>query len=463
MEILDIAAEGKAIAKKEELVIFVSNAIPGDVVDLQVTKKRRNFLEAKAIRYHHYSARRVEPFCCHFGTCGGCKWQNLNYEDQLGYKQKQVKDQLRRIGGLDEKTLTGISTIIPSKHTRYYRNKLEFTFSNKRWLTKEEMDQDVQYDNRNGLGFHIPGMFDKILDIRECYLQPEPSNTIRLEIREYALRNNLDFFDLKNQDGFLRNLIIRTSITGEVMVILSFYTDDVEKRTALMNYIRNRFKMITSLMYVINNKPNDTIADLPVVCYAGKDHIIDKIGDLYFKIGPKSFFQTNTFQATNLYRVVRDFASLKGDEIVYDLYTGTGTIANYLADQCSKVIGIEQIPEAINDAKENAAMNNIRNTLFFSGDIKDTLTSDLYEKHGLPHVVIMDPPRAGVHKKVPGALLAMQPERIVYVSCNPATQARDIQPLLGQYTPEKIQPVDMFPHTHHVENIILLRKTACLP
>lgn len=444
------------------MVIFVSNAIPGDVVDLQVTRKRKNFLEAKAIHFHHYSARRVIPFCRHFGTCGGCKWQNLKYEDQLVYKQKQVKDQLQRIGGLDERSLSGISTIIPSKHTRYYRNKLEFTFSNKRWLTKEELDEDVRYDNRNGLGFHIPGMFDKILDLQECYLQPEPSNTIRLGVKKYALENNLDFFDLKNQKGFLRNLIIRTSITGEVMVIVSFYSDDAEKRSGLMKYIQTHFSMITSLMYVINNKPNDTIADLPVICFAGKDHIMENFGDLYFKIGPKSFFQTNSFQAINLYLVVRDFALLNGDEIVYDLYTGTGTIANYLADKCSKVIGIEQIPEAIEDAKKNSAINNIGNTLFFSGDIKDTLTSGFYEKHGHPQVVVMDPPRAGVHKKVIDAMLVMQPERIIYVSCNPATQARDIQSLLGKYTPEKIQPVDMFPHTSHVENIILLRRIPAL-
>lgn len=460
LEILDIAAEGKAIAKKDKMVIFVSNAIPGDVVDLQVTKKRKNFMEAKAIGFHHHSTRRVNPFCGHFGTCGGCKWQNLNYDDQLAYKQKQVKDQLQRIGGLDEGCLSGILSIIPSKHTRFYRNKLEFTFSNKRWLTKEEMEQDVRYEDRNGLGFYIPGMFDKILDLRECYLQPEPSNTIRLAIKEYAIRNNLDFFDVRNQKGFLRNLIIRTSMTGEIMVIVSFLSDDAKKRSALLEYIQKNFGMITSLVYVINSKPNDTIADLPVICFAGKDHIMEKIGDLHFKIGPKSFFQTNSFQAIKLYQVVGDFASLKGDEIVYDLYTGTGTIANYIADKCSKVIGIEQIPEAIHNAKENSAINNIRNTLFFSGDIKDTLSSGFYKNHGLPQVVILDPPRAGMHKKVIDALLVMSPERIVYVSCNPATQARDIQPLLKQYTPEKIQPVDMFPHTHHVENIILLRKTA---
>jgi len=462
VEILDIAAGGKAIAKKDEMVIFVSNAIPGDVVDLQVTKKRKNFMEAKAIRYHHYSPRRVKPFCCHFGTCGGCKWQNLNYDDQLVYKQNQVKDQLQRIGGLDAESLSRISTIIASEHTRFYRNKLEFTFSNKRWLTKEEMEQDVQYDNRNGLGFHIPGLFDKILDIRECYLQPEPSNTIRLAIKEYALRNNLDFFDVKNQKGFLRNLIIRTSMTGEVMVIVSFFTDNAEKRSALLKYIQSSFGMVTSLMYVINNKPNDTITDLPVTCFSGKDHIMEKIGDLHFKIGPKSFFQTNSFQALNLYHVVSDFASLKGDEIVYDLYTGTGTIANFIAGKCSQVIGIEQIPEAIKNAKENSSINNIRNTLFFTGDIKDSLSSSFYEKYGLPQVVILDPPRAGVHKKVIDALLTMHPERIVYVSCNPATQARDLQLLSEKYSPEKIQPVDMFPHTYHVENILLLRITASL-
>ncbi len=458
VQILDIAAEGKAIAKKDDMVIFVSNAIPGDVADLQITKKRKNYFEAQAIRYHHYSHKREKPFCEHFGTCGGCKWQNLNYNDQLSYKQKQVKDQLQRIGGVDDKSLAGISPIIASEQTRFYRNKLEFTFSNRRWLTREEMEQDVVYDNRNGLGFHIPGMFDKILDIRECYLQPEPSNTIRLAIKAYAEKENLEFFDVKNHTGFLRNLIIRTSNTGEVMVIVSFFSDDEDKCSALLEYIRNSFKMITSLMYVINNKPNDTIADLPVTCYSGKDHIMEKIGDLHFKVGPKSFFQTNSLQAINLYRVVSHFAALKGDEIVYDLYTGTGTIANFIANECSKVIGIEQIPEAIEDARQNSAINNIENTLFLAGDMKDVLSADFFDRYGLPQVVILDPPRAGVHKKVIETLLDMHPERIVYVSCNPATQARDIQPLLEKYSPEKIQPLDMFPHTYHVENIMLMVK-----
>jgi 23S rRNA (uracil1939-C5)-methyltransferase len=458
IEVLDIGAEGKAIARKDEMVIFVTNAIPGDVVDLQITKKRRNYQEGKAIHFHQHSSRREEAFCEHFGTCGGCKWQDLNYPDQLMYKQKQVMDQLQRIGKIDAESLSRILPIIPSDQTRFYRNKLEYTFSNKRWLTKEEMQQEKIISDREALGFHIPGMFDKILDIKECYLQPEPSNSIRLAIKDFAVKNKFEFFDLRSQEGFLRNLIIRTTTTGEVMVIVSFYTDDVEKRTTLLELIDNNFEMINSIMYVINSKPNDTIADLPVKCFAGKDHIIEEIGDLQFKIGPKSFFQTNSIQANNLYQVVQDFASLKGDEIVYDLYTGTGTIANFIARQCAKVIGIEQIPEAIEDAKENSTINGIENTRFFAGDMKDILTPGFYRKNGLPHVIILDPPRAGVHQKVIESIVSSNPDRIVYVSCNPATQARDIKLLLDQYTVEKIQPVDMFPHTHHVENVLLLGK-----
>jgi len=457
VNILDIGAGGKAIARNNDMVIFVTNAIPGDVVDLQVTKKMRTYQEAKAIHYHQLSSRREEVFCDHFGTCGGCKWQDLQYSDQLFYKQKQVVDQLQRIGGIGQEVLAKISPIIPSGQIRYYRNKLEFTFSNKRWLTKDEIDQNIIFEDRNALGFHIPGMFDKILDINECYLQDEPSNSIRLALKDYAIKNNLAFFDLRSQDGFLRNLIIRTTSTGEVMVIISFFVDEEEKRTALMNFLE-KFNMIDSLMYVINGKPNDTISDLPVVCYSGKDHIIEKIGDLQFKIGPKSFFQTNSLQAVKLYNVVKDFASLAGNEIVYDLYTGTGTIANFLAGKCKKVIGIEQIPEAIEDAKENSNINDISNTWFFAGDMKDILTSGFYKKNGRPDVVILDPPRAGVHKKVIEMINQAIPDRIVYVSCNPATQARDIVPLLNNFTLEKIQPVDMFPHTYHVENVILLRK-----
>ena len=458
VEILDIGAEGKAIAKQDEVVVFVKNAIPGDIVDLQVTRKRKNYHEAKAIRYHKYSTRRVESFCEHFGICGGCKWQDLNYPDQLNYKTKQVVDQLQRIGGVDQVSLSRISPILSSQNTEYYRNKLEFTFSNKRWLTEEELSRDIVYEDRNALGFHIPGMFDKILDINTCYLQQEPSNLIRLEVKKYGLRNELDFFDLRNQVGFLRNLIVRTALTGEVMVIVSFFSENVEKRNGLLDHLKNKFSEITSLMYVINPKPNDTISDLPVYCHSGKDHIIEKMGDLQFKIGPKSFFQTNSAQAIILYDTVVDFASLKPTDTVYDLYTGTGTIANYIAKKCKKVVGIEQIPEAIEDAKENSMINGITNTRFFSGDMKDVLTPEFYNKNGIPDVVILDPPRAGVHDNVTHSLTSMSPDRIVYVSCNPATQARDIRPLLDEYAVEKIQPLDMFPHTYHVENVVLLKK-----
>ena len=455
IEITDIGSRGKAIARVDNFVTFVNNALPGDVVDIRVKKRKKSFQEGIAVHFHSRSEQRIDPFCFHFGHCGGCRWQDLKYESQLKYKQKEVIDNLQRIGKLD---IPEVLPILASPKQQHYRNKLEFTFSNKRWLTKEEMQQDEIFGNRDALGFHIPGMFDKILDIRECYLQPEPSNTIRLAIKDFAVKNKFDFFDLRSQEGFLRNLIIRTTITGEVMVIVSFYADDVEKRTALLDFINNKFGMISSLMYVINSKPNDTIADLPVKSFAGKDHIIEKMGDLQFKIGPKSFFQTNSIQAINLYKVVQDFASLKGDEIVYDLYTGTGTIANFIAGKCAKVIGIEQIPEAIEDAKENSTINGIRNTRFFTGDMKDILPPGFCRKNGLPHVVILDPPRAGVHKKVIESLISTEPDRIVYVSCNPATQARDVKPLLDNYTLEKIQPVDMFPHTYHVENVLLLRK-----
>ena len=457
IEILDIGAEGKAIARYNEVVVFVKNAIPGDVVDLQVTKKRKNYQEAKAIRFHSLSKKRTKAFCKHFGICGGCKWQDLNYNDQLFFKEKQVVDQLQRIGGIKPEILSVILPIIPSENTQFYRNKLEFTFSNKRWLTDEELKQEKTFEDRDALGFHIPGMFDKMLDIHECFLQPDPSNEIRLEVKKYALKNELEFFDVRCQTGFLRNLIIRTTLTGEVMVILSFFSDDPEKRIGLLEHLLNRFKEISSLMYVINPKPNDTITDLPVICYAGKEHILEQMGNLKFKIGPKSFFQTNSLQAITLYNIVVDFASLDPGDIVYDLYTGTGTIANYIAGKCKKVIGIEQVPEAIQDAQENANINGITNTEFFAGDMKDLLTPAFAEIHGKPDVVILDPPRAGIHTNVADALLAMNPGRIVYVSCNPGTQARDIIPLLDNYTIEKIQPVDMFPHTYHVENVISLK------
>ncbi len=456
LEIIDVAAEGKAIGKVDERVVFVTKTIPGDVVDVQVTRKRKNFYEGYPVRFHKYSDKRVEPFCEHFGVCGGCKWQPLPYEEQVKYKEREVINNLKRLGGIN---LPGHRPILASKTDRFYRNKLEFTFSNNRWLTEEELNSGEETTDRNGLGFHIPGMFDKVVDVKNCYLQPEPSNSIRLEIKDYALKNGLTFFNLKEKGGFLRNLIIRTSpTTGNVMVIVSFYHEDVEKRTALLEYLKNRFPEITSLMYVINPKANDTISDLEVKLFAGKDHIIETMEDLKFKVGPKSFYQTNSIQAYELYKVAREFARLTGSEIVYDLYTGTGTIANFVAGNAKKVVGIEYIPEAIEDAKVNSDMNGITNTSFFAGDMKDVLTKDFMDREGHPDVIIADPPRAGMHADVIKAILNSEPERIVYVSCNSATQARDLKLLDEKYDVKEIQPVDMFPQTHHVENIALLEK-----
>jgi len=456
IEIIDVAAEGKAIAKVDDRIVFVTKTIPGDVVDVQVTRKRKNFYEGYPVQFHKYSEKRIEPFCEHFGVCGGCKWQPLPYEEQVKYKEREVINNLKRLGGID---LPEHRPILASKTDRFYRNKLEFTFSNNRWLTEEELNSGEEITDRNGLGFHIPGMFDKVVDVKNCYLQPEPSNSIRLEIKDYALKNGLTFFNLKEKGGFLRNLIIRTSpTTGDVMVILSFYHEDEEKRVALLEHLKNRFPEITSLMYVINPKGNDTISDLDVKVFAGKDHIIETMEELRFKVGPKSFYQTNSIQAYELYKVAREFAGLTGDEIVYDLYTGTGTIANFVAKKTKKVVGIEYIPEAIEDAKVNSEMNGITNTVFFAGDMKDILNQDLMEKEGYPDVIIADPPRAGMHADVIAAILNSEPERIVYVSCNSATQARDLKLLDEKYVVKEIQPVDMFPQTHHVENIVLLER-----
>lgn len=453
IEILDVAAEGKAITRWKDKVIFVPFAAPGDVVDLQVYRQKRSFAEGRVLRYHKYSPLRTEPFCEHFTICGGCKWQHLPYEEQLKFKQQQVWDNLHRIGKV---ALPEMTPILGSEKTRFYRNKLEFTFSNKRWLTHEDMNNGVVYADMNALGFHIPGAFDKVLDIKKCWLQDDISNQIRLEIRDFALSHGYTFFDLRNQEGFMRNMIVRTSSTGEIMLIVVFFYEDTEQREALLQHIADKFPQITSLMYVINSKCNDTITDQDIIAFKGMDHMFEEMEGLKFKIGPKSFYQTNSEQAYILYKVTRDFAGLTGNELVYDLYTGTGTIANFVASKASKVVGIEYVPEAIEDAKVNSQINGIKNTLFYAGDMKDILTLDFINEHGRPDVIITDPPRAGMHDDVVNAILFAEPKRIVYVSCNPATQARDLQLLDVKYKVTKIQPVDMFPHTHHVENVVLL-------
>lgn len=454
--IMDVAAEGKAVAKVNELVVFVPYVVPGDVVDLQVKRKKNHYAEAVAVKFYEKSPMRVEPFCQHYGVCGGCKWQCLAYEDQIRYKQKQVYDNLTRIGKIE---LPEISPILGSAKTRFYRNKLEFTFSNKRWLTEEEVKQDVKYDQMNAVGFHIPGAFDKVLAIEKCWLQDDISNQIRNAIRDYAYAHWLTFFNLRTQEGMLRNMMVRTSSTGELMVLLQCkIVEDAElvQMKELLQYVADTFPQITSLLYVINNKCNDTIGDLEVNVFKGKDHIFEEMEGLRFKVGPKSFYQTNSEQAYNLYKVVRDFAGLTGNELVYDLYTGTGTIANFVSRQARQVIGIEYVPEAIEDAKVNSQLNGIGNTLFYAGDMKDILTQEFIHEHGRPDVIITDPPRAGMHGDVVKVILEAAPKRIVYVSCNPATQARDLQLLDVKYKVKAVQPVDMFPHTHHVENVVLL-------
>jgi 23S rRNA (uracil1939-C5)-methyltransferase len=449
--IVDAGSDGKAIAKQDGLVFFVEGAVPGDLVDVQVFKKKKSFLECKVVKIHQPSAIRVTPFCKHFGICGGCKWQNMQYTSQLYYKQKQVYDALTR---LTKVVLPEILPILPSAATQYYRNKLEYTFSNKRWLETAEISEENL--NTNALGFHIPKRFDKILDIETCYLQPEPSNSIRLAIKKYAVEHGLSFFDLRAQAGFLRNLIIRTSTTGDLMVIVVFYLEDEKERIALMEFISKSFPEISALLYVINAKGNDTISDLPVHSYKGNAFIMEEMEGLKFKIGAKSFYQTNSLQAYELYKITREFAGLEGTELVYDLYTGTGTIANFVASKARKVIGIEYIADAIEDAKENSTYNNITNTEFYAGDMKDVLNTSFIAAHGRPDVVITDPPRAGMHEDVVKRLLEMEAPKIVYVSCNPATQARDLTLLDEKYEVVKVQPVDMFPHTHHVENVVLL-------
>ena len=455
IKIVDVAAEGKAIAKVDGLVVFVPFAVPGDVVDIQTYRKRKGFAEGRVMRFVEYSADRVEPVCEHFGVCGGCKWQMLPYELQLKHKQKQVEDNLSRIGKVE---LPQISPILGAPETTFYRNKLEFTFSNKRWLTEKEIGSEREFTQMNALGFHIPGMFDKVLDINKCWLQTDVSNQIRNSIREFCFQHNFTFFDLREQMGLMRTLIIRTTSTGELMVIVVFFEDDEEKRTMLMKHLEETFPQITSLLYIINEKKNDTITDQEVVTWSGNDCIYEEMEGLKFKIGPKSFYQTNSEQAYNLYKVTRDFAQLSETDLVYDLYTGTGTIANFVARNVAKVVGIEYVEEAIEDAKVNSLANGIDNTLFFAGDMKDILNQEFILEHGRPDVLITDPPRAGMHTDVVEAILFANPKRIVYVSCNPATQARDLNLLDTNYKVTRVQPVDMFPHTHHVENVVLLER-----
>lgn len=452
--ITDVAAEGKAIAKVDEMVIFIPYVVPGDVVDIQLTKKKKNYGEGRVIRFVQYSDKRCQPFCSHFGVCGGCKWQNLPYEEQIKYKQKQVWDNLTHLAKIE---LPEISPILGSSKTQYYRNKLEFTFSDKAWLTAEQMNIPDEEKPHNALGFHIPGMFDKVLHINECYLQDDLSNRIRNTIFTYCEQNNIPFYNLRTRDGVMRNIIVRNSVTtGEWMVIIVFALPDNEAINGVMNHVAEKFPEITSLLYIINQKCNDTIGDQDINVFRGKDFMIETMEDLKFKVGPKSFYQTNTLQAYELYKVARKFAGLTGTELVYDLYTGTGTIANFVAKHCRKVIGIEYVPEAIEDAKVNAELNGLDNTLFYAGDMKDILNTEFIEKHGRPDVIITDPPRAGMHEDVIKTILFAAPKTIVYVSCNPATQARDLQMLDAQYKVEAIQPVDMFPHTHHVENVVKL-------
>lgn len=456
--ITDVAAEGKALAKVDGMAVFVPYAVPGDVVDLQVKRKKHNYAEAEVVRFLQYSEKRAIPFCPHFGVCGGCKWQNLPYEEQLKYKQKQVYDHLTRIGKIE---IPELLPILGSKHIKAYRNKLEFGFSNKRWLTYNEIESGVTFENMNAVGFHIPGAFDKILDIQVCHLMDDLNNRIRNRIRSFALENHIAFFDLREQHGVLRNLMIRNSATHELMVLIQFcvHSDDERKQMfAVLDMLKEEFPEITSLLYVNNTKCNDTIGDLEVMTYAGKDFIYETMEELRFKVGPKSFYQTNTEQAYELYKVVRQFAGLSGKELVYDLYTGTGTIANFVARGAKKVIGIEYVPEAIADAKVNSELNGLDNTLFYAGDMKDVMNRDFIEQHGRPDVIITDPPRAGMHNDVIETILFAEPKRIVYVSCNPATQARDLSLLDAKYGVVAVQPVDMFPHTHHVENVVLLER-----
>jgi len=456
IEVIDTAAKGKSVAKAPDgRVIFLSNTVPGDIVDIQTGRKRKSYFEGKAVKFHKFSDKRTEPECDYFGVCGGCKWQNMKYDQQLAYKQKEVTNNLVRIGHLE---LPEITPIAGCKEIYFYRNKMEFSFSDSRWLTHEEIKSGKDFDSKNACGFHIPRMWDKILDIDKCHLQEDPSNAIRNSIKNFAVENDISFFNPRNQHGMLRTLMIRIVKTGEIMVVIQFFEDDIEKRELLMQFIAEKFPEITSLQYVINKKGNDTIYDQEVVLFKGRDHIFENMEGLQFKINAKSFYQTNSEQAHELYKITRDFANLTGDEIVYDLYTGTGTIAQFVAKNAKKVVGVESVPEAITDAKENAKLNKIDNVEFFVGDMAKVFTEEFIKQNDTPDVIITDPPRDGMHKKVVEQILNILPNKIVYVSCNSATQARDLALMNEAYKIIKTQAVDMFPQTHHVENVVLLEK-----
>ncbi|CAM3390972.1 23S rRNA (uracil(1939)-C(5))-methyltransferase RlmD [Aequorivita lipolytica] len=456
LEVIDAGAKGKAVAKAPDgRVVFIDNAVPGDVVNVQTNKKRKAYYEGSAVSVSKYSEKRVEPVCPHFGTCGGCKWQNMGYEHQLFYKQKEVEQNLQRIGKVE---LPEFQPILGSEKQYFYRNKMEFSFSDNKWLTLEQIKSGKIIENRNALGFHIPGMWDKILDLDICYLQADPSNAIRDFVKAKAEELNLSFFNTRNQEGFLRTLMLRTSSTGEIMVLLQFFHEDEENRKLLLNAVAEQFPQITSLLYVINSKGNDTLYDQEIELFHGRDHIFEEMEGLKFKINAKSFYQTNSEQAFELYKITRDFASLTGNELVYDLYTGTGTIAQFVAKNAKKVVGVESVPDAIEAAKANAKLNNIENVEFYVGDMKKVFNEDFINKHGKPDVVITDPPRDGMHADVVAQLLNLEAEKIVYVSCNSATQARDLALLDSKYKVRKVQAVDMFPQTHHVENVVLLER-----
>jgi len=456
LEVIDAGAKGKTVAKAPDgKVIFLPNAVPGDVVDVQTFKKRKAYYEGKATNFHKLSDKRVTPQCAYFGTCGGCKWQDMGYEHQLFYKQKEVVNNLTRIGHVE---LPEITPILGSEQQYFYRNKMEFSFSNSRWLTQKEIQSDDDLGDRNALGFHIPGMWDKILDIDTCYLQRDPSNAIRNAVKQFAITHNLEFFNTRQQTGFLRTMMIRTSSTGNIMVLIQLFKEDVEKRELLLDFIAEEFPEVTSLQYVINGKGNDTIYDQNVICYKGQDHIFEEMEGLRFKINAKSFYQTNSEQAYELYKITRKFAGLTGNELVYDLYTGTGTIAQFVSKNAKKVVGVESVPDAISAAKENAQLNNINNVEFFVGDMKKVFNNEFITAHGKPDVIITDPPRDGMHKDVVAQLLNIAAEKIVYVSCNSATQARDLALMKDMYKVTQVQPVDMFPQTFHVENVVLLEK-----
>lgn len=454
--VLDAGAKGVSVAKAPDgKVIFVQNVVPGDVVDIQTFKKRKAYYEGKAIKYHAFSDNRIEPVCKHFGVCGGCKWQNMKYDQQLFYKNNEVLNNLKRIGKIE---LPTFEPILGSEKQFFYRNKMEFGFSNQRWLTDEEVRSDADFGNRNALGFHIPKMWDKILDIQKCHLQEDPSNAIRNAIKEFAVENDLTFFNARNHEGLLRTLMIRTASTGEIMVLIQFFEEHKSHREMLLDFIFEKFPQITSLQYVINSKANDTLYDQDIKLYKGRDYILEEMEGLHFSINAKSFYQTNSAQAYELYKVTRDFAGLTGNEIVYDLYTGTGTIAQFVSKQAKKVVGVEAVPEAIADAKENAKRNQITNCEFFVGDMKNVFNDDFIAQHGMPDVIITDPPRDGMHKDVVEQILKIAPNKVVYVSCNSATQARDLALMDEMYKVTRVRPVDMFPQTHHVENVVLLEK-----